>query len=45
MNAREAGRSEGSTGSAGVKQRALALIAAGACIGVAAIAIALSFLF
>jgi hypothetical protein len=45
MHAQEAGQNAQAKRSAGVKQRAIALISAGACIGVAAIAIALSFLF
>ena len=45
MHAREPERNTQATGSAGVRQQAFALIGVGACIGVAAIAIALSFLF
>jgi hypothetical protein len=45
MTARQERQDQARTGSAGVKQRAVALIAAWACIGVAAIAAALSFLF
>ena len=44
MNQWEKGRTEGKAGSLGAGRRAMAVIAAGACIGVAVIVIVLSFL-
>jgi hypothetical protein len=44
MNQWERGRTEGKAGSLGAGHRAMAVIAAGACIGLAVIVIVLSFL-
>jgi hypothetical protein len=45
MNAQDDGQTEHRTASADTKDRAIAVVGAGICIGVAAIAAALSFLF
>jgi hypothetical protein len=44
MDASEQGRTESKAGSAGAKDRVVAIVAAGACIAVAAIAAALLLL-
>jgi hypothetical protein len=45
MNAQDDGRTEHRTVPADTKDRAIAVVGAGICIGVAVIAVALSFLF